>query len=94
MQLKLDKLKELKKIESNNLSELMSSLTCNNERSDSCMLGLCTLCKTTKLPTLDYNPSLISYYYKCERVEETRTNEKGENYSFQAMAKRKIGDHP
>lgn len=90
MQLKLDKLKELKIVESNNLSETMSRLTCNNERLEECMLGLCLDCKKKRLHTLHYDPDLTTYYYKWSRTEEERINKKGEKYTFKAMTKKKI----
>ena len=75
---------------SKNLTELMSSLTCNGERSESCMLGLCEKYENKKLPTLPYEKNLSSFYYKWTRVDEERTNKKGEKYVFKAMTKQKL----
>lgn len=90
MQLKFDKLRELKIIESNNLTEMMSRLTCNNERLEKCMLGLCLDCKKKELHTLDYDIGLLTNYYMWARVEEERINKKGEKYTFMAMTKQKF----
>lgn len=45
VQLKIDKLRELKIIDTKNLTELMARLTCNGERADNCMLRLCPQCQ-------------------------------------------------
>ena len=90
MQLKLDKLKQLKIIESNNLSETVSCLTCNSERLEKCMLRLCSDCKNKKLHTIEYDSDLTTYYFKWSRIEEERINKKGEKYKFKVMTKQKI----
>ena len=79
MQLKLDKLKQLKIIESNNLSETVSCLTCNSERLEKCMLRLCSDCKNKKLHTIEYDSDLTTYYFKWSRIEEERINKKVKN---------------
>lgn len=90
MQLKLDRLRELKIIESSNLSDLMSKLTCNSERAEKCMLALCLHCKIKMLTTFEYATDITSHYYIWDRAEEERMNKKGEKYVFKAMTKRKI----
>lgn len=82
MQLKLNKLRELKIIESNNVSEIMSNMTCGGKGLENCMLGLCLECKEKKLNTLEYDNTLTFYYYKWGRIEEERINKSGEKYKF------------
>lgn len=92
MQLKLNKLHELKVIESKNLSQIMADLTCNSARAENCMIGLCSKCQKKQLKTAHYDHETPSFYHKWDRIEEQRVNKKGQKYAFKAMVKRKIAD--
>lgn len=90
MQLKIDKLREWKIIESKNLSAMMADQTCEGKRMENCMLGWCDKCKNKKLKTLDYDAKIEAFYYKWNRVEEKRINKDGQKYTFKAMANKKF----
>lgn len=90
LQLKIDRLRELKIIGSKNLSELMSSMTCDNKRNEKCMLRLCKKCRGKKLPILESGTKDETYFYEWIRFEEKRVNKQGKKYIFKAMSKQKI----
>lgn len=90
MQLKMDRLRDLKIIPSNNLTEIMSGMTCRSERSEKCMLGLCPECEIKKLPIAEDYKNDSTFYYEWIRAEEERLNKAGEKYTFKPMVKKKI----
>lgn len=90
MQLKLTKLKQLRVIESDNMDEIIKSLTCDGKMSQDCMLRKCEKCKNKTLQVEDYEKNEEVFCYQWIQKNEERVNKQGKNVLYKIQCKDKI----